>query len=86
VVVGAGGLGCPALQYLAAAGVGKYTKLSKFQNRNTKNFTFPGRIGIVDHDIVEISNLQRQILHNEQTVGMNKAISAALVIKKYDFV
>jgi len=61
-VVGAGGLGCPALQYLAAAGV--------------------GRIGIIDHDIVEVSNLQRQILHNEQTVGMNKAMSAALSIKK----
>ncbi|KAF8638178.1 hypothetical protein AX17_002376 [Amanita inopinata Kibby_2008] len=56
-VVGAGGLGCPALQYLAAAGV--------------------GRITIIDHDVVELSNLQRQILHSETTIGWNKAKSAA---------
>ncbi|KAK2463486.1 hypothetical protein APHAL10511_004572 [Amanita phalloides] len=56
-VVGAGGLGCPALQYLAAAGI--------------------GRIAIIDHDIVELSNLQRQILHSERTIGWNKAKSAA---------
>ncbi|KAF8326504.1 hypothetical protein F5887DRAFT_1014003 [Amanita rubescens] len=56
-VVGAGGLGCPALQYLAAAGI--------------------GRIGIFDHDMVELSNLQRQILHTEKTIGWNKAKSAA---------
>ncbi|KAF8904086.1 hypothetical protein CPB84DRAFT_1814503 [Gymnopilus junonius] len=62
IVVGAGGLGCPALQYLAAAGV--------------------GRLGIIDHDVVETSNLQRQILHNEQTVGMYKTESAALAIKR----
>ncbi|KAH7912310.1 hypothetical protein BJ138DRAFT_803296 [Hygrophoropsis aurantiaca] len=62
VVVGAGGLGCPALQYLAASGV--------------------GRIGIIDHDMVELSNLQRQILHNESTVGVYKAISAAQAIQK----
>ncbi|EGN99033.1 hypothetical protein SERLA73DRAFT_181808 [Serpula lacrymans var. lacrymans S7.3] len=62
VVVGAGGLGCPALQYLAAAGV--------------------GRLGIVDHDKVEISNLARQILHSEETVGMYKSISAGQSIRK----
>ncbi|KZT19236.1 hypothetical protein NEOLEDRAFT_1078317 [Neolentinus lepideus HHB14362 ss-1] len=61
VVVGAGGLGCPALQYLAASGI--------------------GRIGIVDHDVVELSNLQRQILHTEQRVGMYKAESAAQSLK-----
>jgi len=61
VVVGAGGLGCPTLQFLAAAGV--------------------GRIGIIDHDVVEVSNLQRQILHKEKTVGLHKAISAAQAIK-----
>ncbi|EKM78574.1 hypothetical protein AGABI1DRAFT_40960 [Agaricus bisporus var. burnettii JB137-S8] len=57
VVVGAGGLGCPALQYLAAAGV--------------------GIIGIVDDDLVELSNLQRQILHSESSIGIHKAESAA---------
>ncbi|TEB34439.1 hypothetical protein FA13DRAFT_1481490 [Coprinellus micaceus] len=55
-VVGAGGLGCPVLQYLAAAGVGK--------------------LGIFDADTVDISNLQRQILHSEVTLGMPKALSA----------
>ncbi|KAI0833755.1 hypothetical protein BC628DRAFT_1307797 [Trametes gibbosa] len=62
VVVGAGGLGCPALQYLAAAGV--------------------GTLGVIDHDIVEISNLQRQVLHSEARVGMPKALSAAEAIKQ----
>ncbi|KAF8958325.1 hypothetical protein BDZ97DRAFT_1923779 [Flammula alnicola] len=62
VIVGAGGLGCPALQYLGAAGL--------------------GRLGIIDHDRVELSNLQRQILHNEETVGMYKAESAALALKR----
>uniref|UniRef100_A0A8H7Y0D3 Needs CLA4 to survive protein 3 n=1 Tax=Psilocybe cubensis TaxID=181762 RepID=A0A8H7Y0D3_PSICU len=62
VVVGAGGLGCPALQYLGAVGL--------------------GRLGIVDHDRVELSNLQRQILHNEDTLGMYKAESAALALKR----
>ncbi|KAJ6488683.1 hypothetical protein C8R47DRAFT_492054 [Mycena vitilis] len=62
VVVGAGGLGCPALQYLAAAGI--------------------GRIGIIDHDIVEISNLQRQILHDESKVGIFKVESAARALKQ----
>ncbi|KAK7051069.1 hypothetical protein VNI00_005181 [Paramarasmius palmivorus] len=61
-IVGAGGLGCPALQYLGASGV--------------------GRIGIIDHDIVELSNLQRQILHNEDTIGKPKAESAAIALKR----
>ncbi|KAL4066793.1 hypothetical protein J3A83DRAFT_4098152 [Scleroderma citrinum] len=61
-VVGAGGLGCPALQYLAAAGV--------------------GHIGIIDHDTVELSNLQRQILHYEHAIGIKKASSAAAAIQK----
>jgi adenylyltransferase/sulfurtransferase len=56
LVVGAGGLGSPAILYLAAAGV--------------------GRIGIVDHDTVEISNLQRQIIHTEHSEGVSKADSA----------
>ncbi|KAJ3817615.1 hypothetical protein EV361DRAFT_807103 [Lentinula raphanica] len=62
VVVGAGGLGCPALQYLGSSGI--------------------GRIGIIDHDRVELSNLQRQVLHNEETVGMPKAESAAIALRR----
>ncbi|ARS90099.1 SAMP-activating enzyme E1 [Natrarchaeobaculum aegyptiacum] len=57
LVVGAGGLGSPAIQYLAAAGV--------------------GRIGIVDDDVVERSNLQRQIVHADADVGRPKVESAA---------
>lgn len=41
-----------------------------------------GRIGIIDHDRVELSNLQRQVLHNEQTVGLYKAESAAIALKR----
>ncbi|KAL0063709.1 hypothetical protein AAF712_009401 [Marasmius tenuissimus] len=62
IVVGAGGLGCPALQYLGSSGI--------------------GRIAIVDHDIVEISNLQRQILHSEETLGIPKADSATIALKR----
>ncbi|KAG8874899.1 Urmylation protein [Tulasnella sp. 331] len=58
IVIGAGGLGCPAIQYLAATGVGK--------------------LGIIDNDIVELSNLQRQILHCDATIGWPKVSSAKL--------
>ena len=56
LVVGCGGLGSPALYYLAAAGV--------------------GRLGLVDSDKVEISNLQRQILHATPDIGRSKIDSA----------
>ncbi|MFW5912383.1 MAG: molybdopterin-synthase adenylyltransferase MoeB [Candidatus Hadarchaeota archaeon] len=56
LVVGAGGLGSPALLYLASAGIGK--------------------IGIVDDDKVELSNLQRQIIHKEDSLGKPKVKSA----------
>ncbi|KAF8313514.1 uncharacterized protein EI90DRAFT_2949726 [Cantharellus anzutake] len=61
LVVGSGGLGCPALQYLSAAGI--------------------GHIGIVDHDEVELSNLQRQILHSDNKIGWNKAHSAGDAVR-----
>jgi molybdopterin/thiamine biosynthesis adenylyltransferase/rhodanese-related sulfurtransferase len=57
LVVGAGGLGSPALIYLAAAGV--------------------GTIGVVDDDVVEMSNLQRQVVHGVADVGRLKSESAA---------
>ena len=40
-----------------------------------------GRIGIIDPDLVELSNLQRQILHNEKSVGMAKVHSAAQALE-----
>lgn len=56
LVIGAGGLGSPALLYLAAAGV--------------------GTLGIVDDDVVDVSNLQRQVIHGVSAVGKAKARSA----------
>ncbi len=56
LVIGLGGLGSPALFYLAAAGVGE--------------------IGAADSDVVELSNLQRQILHGRKDIGRNKTESA----------
>ena len=63
-VVGAGGLGAPVLQYLAAAGV--------------------GTIGIVDSDVVELSNLQRQVIHGTADVGRPKVASAARAVAAID--
>ncbi|MEM8576431.1 MAG: molybdopterin-synthase adenylyltransferase MoeB [Pseudomonadota bacterium] len=61
LVVGAGGLGAPALQYLAAAGV--------------------GTIGVIDPDVVEGSNLQRQVIHVDARIGMPKVFSAEAAMK-----
>jgi molybdopterin/thiamine biosynthesis adenylyltransferase/rhodanese-related sulfurtransferase len=61
LVIGAGGLGSPALLYLAAAGV--------------------GRLGIIDFDMVDVSNLQRQVLFNTADVGKPKAQMAAERVK-----
>jgi adenylyltransferase/sulfurtransferase len=56
LVVGAGGLGAPLLQYLAAAGI--------------------GTLGVIDHDTVDLSNLQRQVIHRTSDVGTSKVESA----------
>jgi adenylyltransferase/sulfurtransferase len=53
VVIGAGGLGCPLIQYLSACGV--------------------GTIGVVDFDVIEHSNLHRQVLYGPEDVGKKKA-------------
>jgi len=81
LVVGAGGLGCPTLQYLAAAGVGCYIFLVR--HMLSIYVRIIGHIGIVDHDTVDLSNLQRQTLHTESRVGMSKAESAAIALKEY---
>jgi len=63
-VIGAGGLGAPVLQYLAAAGV--------------------GRIGVVDDDVVDVTNLQRQVIHGHADVGRPKVDSAAESVRAID--
>jgi adenylyltransferase/sulfurtransferase len=60
LVVGAGGLGCPLVLYLAAAGV--------------------GTLGVVDDDVVSLSNLQRQIAHVTARIGTPKTVSAAATV------
>jgi len=57
LIVGAGGLGCPMLSYLTAAGIGV--------------------IGIIDDDVVDESNLQRQVLYTTEDIGKSKAEVAA---------
>jgi molybdopterin/thiamine biosynthesis adenylyltransferase len=61
LVVGAGGLGSPAIAYLAAAGV--------------------GMLGIVDHDTIAVSNLQRQIVHTTAGIGRTKVESAVAFVE-----
>ena len=61
LIIGAGGLGCPVIQYLAAAGIGHIT--------------------IIDGDVISESNLQRQILFNQNEIGLPKAETAAAKAK-----
>ena len=61
LVVGAGGLGAPALLYLAGAGV--------------------GTLGVIDHDRVDVSNLQRQVIHRDRDGGDPKVASAMRAVK-----
>ena len=61
LVIGAGGLGAPVLQYLAAAGV--------------------GTIGVIDDDAVENANLQRQVIHRDDAIGMPKVFSAQAAMR-----
>ncbi len=62
LVIGAGGLGAPAIQYLAAAGTGHLT--------------------IVDDDVVSLSNLQRQVIHDTASVGVAKIESARASVER----
>ena len=61
LIVGMGGLGCPAAMYLAAAGV--------------------GHLIIADDDIVELTNLQRQIAHKYRNLGESKVSSVETTLK-----
>lgn len=60
LVIGAGGLGSPVAQYLAAAGV--------------------GTIGVIDDDVVDLSNLHRQVIHTNASVGLAKVQSVAAAV------
>lgn len=82
LIVGAGGLGCPASLYLAAAGIGKKFLASSIIVRIHVLLTFTGHITLMDSDCVELSNLHRQVLHNDATVGLPKVLSAKEALKR----
>ncbi|MEO1487808.1 MAG: HesA/MoeB/ThiF family protein [Pseudomonadota bacterium] len=63
-VIGLGGIGSPALQYLAGAGIGRFT--------------------LVDNDVVDVSNLQRQTIFTSRDVGHGKATSARRWLANFD--
>lgn len=63
-VIGLGGIGSPALQYLAASGIGRFT--------------------LVDDDVVDVSNLQRQTIFTNRDVGHGKATSARRWLANFD--
>ena len=63
-VIGLGGIGSPALQYLAAAGIGRFT--------------------LVDDDVVDASNLQRQTIFTNRDIGHGKATSARRWLANFD--
>ncbi|MCM0001413.1 MAG: ThiF family adenylyltransferase, partial [Erythrobacter sp.] len=63
-VIGLGGIGSPALQYLAASGI--------------------GRLALVDDDVVDVSNLQRQTIFTQRDVGYGKAVSARRWLANFD--
>ncbi|MFM7405025.1 MAG: HesA/MoeB/ThiF family protein [Erythrobacter sp.] len=63
-VIGLGGIGSPALQYLAASGI--------------------GRLALVDNDVVDVSNLQRQTIFTARDVGHGKAVSARRWLANFD--
>jgi molybdopterin/thiamine biosynthesis adenylyltransferase/rhodanese-related sulfurtransferase len=64
LVIGAGGLGCPVLQYLVAAGV--------------------GTLGVVDDDVVDLTNLHRQILYGPDDIGKGKAVTATAKLSVFN--
>ncbi|MCQ9634620.1 HesA/MoeB/ThiF family protein [Chryseobacterium sp. WG23] len=65
LVIGAGGLGSPVIQYLAAAGV--------------------GTLAVMDFDHLELHNLNRQVIHNENNIGMPKVKSAEIYVKNINY-
>lgn len=62
LVIGVGGLGSPAVLYLASAGV--------------------GHVVLLDHDVVDLTNLQRQIAHTQERIGQPKVLSAARAMRE----